>query len=435
MKKLLIITYYWPPMGGGGVQRWLKFVKYLREYGWEPVVFTTEGGNISIRDESLYRDIPEGVEIIRHPIREPYGIYNRLMGKKKDEGFHAGFVEKEKQEGPSLMKRFTMWVRGALFIPDAKMLWIGPASRRIKKILRTRSFDAMVSTGPPHTTHIIAEKVKRKDPSLPWLADFRDPWTEIDFFHHLPMPKWAERRHKKLERRVLEKADRVVTVSWNWAQDLERIGGRKVDVVTNGYDEADFPEKDDIALTISFTITHAGAFNKDRNPSALWEAMGELAEEEEGFKGELLIRLIGPTDHMVLEGIDKNGLADRRETIEQLPHKDVIPYLRSSWVLLLPLNDTPNIAGVVPGKLYEYLGAHRPIICTGKADGDAGWIVKSSKAGEALDIDDKAGMKEALRSFYQGYRKGSLSVNSQAIDDYSRRALTAQMVELLEAIR
>ncbi|MFB6258375.1 MAG: glycosyltransferase family 4 protein [Flavobacteriales bacterium] len=434
MKKVLIITYYWPPMGGGGVQRWLKFVKYLREYGWEPVVFTTEGGNISIRDESLYRDIPEDVEVIRHPIREPYGIYNRLMGKKKDEGFHAGFVEKEKQEGPSLMKRFTMWVRGALFIPDAKMLWIGPASRRIKKILRTRSFDAMVSTGPPHTTHIIADKVKRKHSELPWLADFRDPWTEIDFFHHLPMPKWAEKRHKKLEKRVLQRADQVVTVSWSWAKDLGRIGAREVEVITNGYDEADLPSKGSVPLTESFSITHAGAFNKDRNPPALWEAMGEVAEEEEGFRASLQIRSIGPTDHVVREGVEKAGLIEDLTLIDQLPHKEVIPYLCASWVLLLPLNDTPNINGVVPGKLYEYLGVRRPILCTGKADGDAAWIVENSNAGVALDIDDRQGIKEALRTYFQGYRQGRLEVDSGSIEAYSRRTLTGGISRLLDGM-
>lgn len=433
MKSLLIITYYWPPMGGGGVQRWLKFVKYLREFGWEPVVFTPEGANVSIRDESLYEDIPEGVEVIRHPIREPYSIYNRLLGKKKDEGFHAGFVETEKEQGRPWMKQFTMWVRGALFIPDAKMLWIGPASRRIKKLLLERSFDAMVSTGPPHTTHLIAEKVKRKH-DIPWLADFRDPWTEIDFFHHLPMPKWAEDRHKKLERRVLEHADKVVTVSWSWAEDLERIGGRDVEVVTNGYDEADFPDPEGIPLTDAFSITHAGAFNKDRNPECLWDALGKLAREEEGFRDKLSLRLIGPTDHAVMEGLEKNGLSDRVERIDQLPHKEVIPYLCASWVLLLPLNDTPNIAGVVPGKLYEYLGAQRPVLCTGKADGDAASIVQSSGAGVALDSKDQEGMEEVLRRYYRSYLEGDLKVVPQEVRKYSRRELAGNISQHLSSL-
>lgn len=432
MKKVLIISYYWPPMGGGGVQRWLKFVKYLRDHGWEPVVFTTEGGNVSIRDESLFKDVPEGVEVIRHPIFEPYGIYNRLLGKKKDEGFHAGFVETEPNSGRSWMKRFSMWVRAAFFIPDAKMFWIRPAARRIKKLLKGSSFDALVSTGPPHSTHLIVEMVRRRF-SVPWLADFRDPWTEIDFFHHLPMPSWAERKHKRLEHRVLNKADRVVTVSWSWAEDLERIGGREVHVVTNGYDEEDL-KGGCPALDPNFSITHAGAFNKDRNPSALWEALGELAKEDGAFRDVLHIRLIGPTDHSVVEEIEEQGLSERLELIPQLPHDRVTPYLQSSWVLLLPLNDTPNIDGVVPGKLYEYLGVHRPVLCIGKAKGDAGHIVEEANAGVAIDRQDRARIKEALQDHYQGYCKGNLSIEPEGVERYSRKALTGEMAAHLNAI-
>lgn len=431
MKKALIITYYWPPMGGGGVQRWLKFVKYLREFGWEPVIFTAEGAQGAMKDESLLEEIPDGVETIRHPILEPYGLYNRLLGKKKEEGSHPGFVDTEGKKGKGWLKRLTMWIRGALFIPDARMLWIRPAARRLKRVLKGRDdIDLLISTGPPHSTHLIAEKVKRKT-GLPWLADFRDPWTQIDYFHHLPMPLWAEKRHRKLENRVLTRADRVVTVSWSWAEGLEELGKREVEVITNGFDEADF-EGEDPSLTGPFSITHAGSFNKDRNPEALWEAMGELLREEKEFREKLLIRSIGATDHSVKAGIEQNGLAENFELVGQLSHKEVISALRSSWVLLLPLNDTPNIDGVVPGKLYEYLGAKRPILCTGKTDGDAGWILTETASGQALNIDDKQGMKETLRRYYRSYREGSLSASTTRVEAYSRRALTKRMTELME---
>ncbi len=435
MKKLLVITYYWPPMGGGGVQRWLKFVKYLRRYGWEPVVFTTEGGNISIRDESLFEDVPDDLQVIRHPILEPYGIYNRLMGKGKDEGFHAGFVEMKEEQGRPLMKKFTMWVRGALFIPDAKMFWIRPAAKRIHRALSKEGLevDAILSTGPPHSTHLIAERVLREH-DIPWVADFRDPWTEIDFFHHLPMPKWAERRHRKLERKVLQNADRVLTVSWSWAQDLERIGGRKVGVVTNGFDEEDLPQTGPPPLSQAFTITHAGVFNKDRNPEFLWDAMGELAEEDPSFKEALSIRLIGPTDHSILEGIEANGLSGNIEQIPQLPHREVIPYLRTSWLLLLPLNNTPNIDGVIPGKLYEYLGARRPVLCTGKPDGDAGRILNETGSGKIVDFNDRKGMRKALEAYYRSYTKGNLRVDAQGIERYSRRELARSIAKELDAL-
>ncbi len=435
MKRVLIITYYWPPMGGGGVQRWLKFVKYLRSFGWEPVVFTTEGGNVSIRDESLFKDVPNDIRVIRHPILEPYGIYNRLMGKGKDEGFHAGFVETEKESGEPLMKRFSMWVRGTLFIPDAKMFWIRPAARRIRRLIKEEEegFDAVVSTGPPHTTHLIAERALRSS-RIPWLADFRDPWTEIDFFHHLPMPKWAKRRHQKLEKRVLTNADRVVTVSWTWGRDLERIGGREVDVVPNGFDEEDL-RGEKPPLSSRFTLTHAGAFNKDRDPALLWDALGELANEEEGFRESLLIRLIGPVDHSIVEGIRVNGLAPNLELIHQLSHEEVIPYLRSSWVLLLPLNNTPNIGGIIPGKLYEYLGAERPILCTGSLDGDSARILADTGAGVTLDLEDRAGMKRSMKEYFRAYSEGSLEVKAQGIERYSRKELAGSIARILDELQ
>ncbi len=433
MKKVLIITYYWPPMGGGGVQRWLKFTKYLREYGWEPVIFTTEGGNISIRDESLYRDVPEDVEVIREPIREPYDWYHRLLGKKKGESFHAGFVEQEGEQGNSWIKRFALWVRGTLFIPDAKMLWIRPASRRILRYLKKSHIDAVVSTGPPHTTHLIAKKVRNKT-GLPWLADFRDPWTNIDWYQHLDLGKWADQRHHRLEKEVLTQADKVVTVSWSWAEDFREIAGVPVEVVTNGYDEEDFKKCDDTPLTEAFTLTHAGSFNKDRNPHTLWKVLGELCQEDEGLKEDLRIRLIGPTDHTVRQGIEQNGMSDNLLMIDGLPHEEVIEHLCSSWVLLLPLNDTPNIGGVIPGKLYEYMGAHRPILCIGKPDADAGRIIQEARAGTITDFREEVALKKALRNMVKGYQAGKLEVSSEGVGRYSRRKLAGQVARELDAI-
>jgi len=231
MKKVLIITYYWPPSGGAGVQRWLKFVKYLREYGWEPVVFTAEGGEVPVIDDSLKKDIPENIEVIYGPIWEPYTAYKRLIGQKKGDKIQTGFLTENKK--PKTTEKLSIWIRGNLFIPDARKFWIKPSVKSLSKYLKENNVDAIVSNGPPHTTHMIALSLKKKF-DIPWLADFRDPWTNIDFYDKLLLSKWADKTHHKLEDEVINLADEVVTVSPNWAKDFLEQSKRKFQVIYNG---------------------------------------------------------------------------------------------------------------------------------------------------------------------------------------------------------
>jgi glycosyltransferase involved in cell wall biosynthesis len=233
MKKVLIITYYWPPMGGGGVQRWLKMTKYFREFGWEPVIFTTENGEASVVDESMLAEIPSGIETLKVPIWEPFGLYKKLLGKSKDEKIAPGLGQETK--GNSTLQKLSIWVRGNFFIPDARMFWIKPSSKFLEKYLKENKIDAIISTGPPHSTHLIAFNVTREN-NIPWIADFRDPWTNIDFYHKLMLTGWADNKHKKLELKVLKNANAIVTVSWSWAKDFEKLINRKIDVITNGFD-------------------------------------------------------------------------------------------------------------------------------------------------------------------------------------------------------
>ncbi|NTW26696.1 MAG: glycosyltransferase family 4 protein, partial [Lentimicrobium sp.] len=187
-RRVLIISYYWPPSGGAGVQRWLKFVKYLRESGWEPVVYVPENPEYPAIDESLAKDIPDGIEIIKTPIWEPYSFYKKLIGAGKGERINAGFLSEKKR--PGLTEQFSIWLRGNFFIPDARKFWIRPSISFLTRYLEKHPVDAIVSTGPPHSMHMIALGVKKRT-GLPWLADFRDPWTNIDFYHELMLTTWA----------------------------------------------------------------------------------------------------------------------------------------------------------------------------------------------------------------------------------------------------
>ena len=362
MKKVLIVSYYWPPMGGGGVQRWLKMTKYIKNFGWEPIIFTSSGADISLHDESLFDDVAKDIEVIKCNIWEPFRLYKRLTGNNAEK-INPGFLKQKK--GNSFLDSFSVWIRGNFFIPDAKRFWHRPSVNSLSSYISKNHVDAIVSTGPPHTTHLIAYNISNKF-RLPWLADFRDPWTNIDFYDQLKLTKWADRKHKKLEKKILLSADRVVTVSESWAQDFKRISGVDVSVVTNGFDPADFHEVDNLSLDRSFTITHVGSLNKDRNPYIFWSVIKNLIKENKFFAQDIHIKLIGPIDITVKDELEKNHLTNVTTLIDVLPHKEAVIHLITSQVLLLPLNDVPNINGVIPGKMYEYFGAKRPILCIGK---------------------------------------------------------------------
>lgn len=431
MKKVLIITYHWPPMGGGGVQRWLKMSKYLRNYGWEPIIFTVSDAEISNYDESLLSEVPEGVETIRVPIWEPFGLYKKLTGKKKDEKVQPGFLDEG--SGNKALINLAYWIRGNVFIPDAKRFWIRPASKALTQYLKENHVDAIVSTGPPHSTHIIALNAKRKT-NVPWLADFRDPWTFVDYYDKLKLSRGADRRHHKLERQVINSADQSVTVTWSWARDFNKMKfDKKMEVVTNGYDPADFANSKG-ELDKEFTITHVGSMNADRNPHSLWKALEDLLKENEELKNHLKIKLIGPVDHAVFVSLEKHNLNSCLEYIKGVPHQEVIGHLQSSQILLLPLNDTPNIDGVVPGKLYEYIGAKRPILCIGKEDGDSARIINETQAGVVFGFGQWEPVRDYLNSAFPDYLNKSLDVKSNQYTQYGRDVLAGQIVEYLESI-
>jgi glycosyltransferase involved in cell wall biosynthesis len=428
MKRALIITYYWPPSGGAGVQRWLKMVKYLPQFGWKPVVFTAKDAEYPILDESLQKDVPPEAEIIRQPIWEPYDLYKKFIGQRKEEKVYSGFLSEERK--PGFAQRASVWIRGNLFIPDARCFWIRPSSTFLTEYLKKHPVDVIISTGPPHTTHLIALGVKKKM-NLHWIADFRDPWTQIDFYDQLRLTKWADARHKKLEKDVLKCADEVVTVSWHWAEDLKRIGGREVTVITNGYDEEDYqterPKVDE-----KFTLTHVGSINADRNPNMLWVALGELCHMNEALRRELVIRLVGKNDVSVYDDIERSGLTPNLERIDYLPHAQIAPIQQRSKVLLLPINDTPNVMGIIPGKIFEYLAAQRPILVIGKEDGDSARIVREAGAGVICGFEEKEKIKaEVMKMFSAG---NNLQGSSSGIQHYSRKELAGKMAELMNRL-
>jgi glycosyltransferase involved in cell wall biosynthesis len=428
MKRVLIITYYWPPSGGAGVQRWLKFVKYLRGYGWEPVVYTPENPEFPDSDTSLFKDVPEDLEVIKQPIWEPYNSYKRFLGQKKEDKIQSGFLSVKKKN--PVAENISVWIRGNLFIPDARKFWIRPSGKFVAKYLNDHPVDAMVSTGPPHSMHLIALHLKKKL-NIPWLADFRDPWTGIDFYHQLKLTGWADRRHHKLEKSVLSSADKVSIVSWNWAADFSRLHPRDYEVITNGFDPDDFPITKQ-PVDSSFGLTHIGSLNRDRNPDFLWEVLSELCMANAGFSRDLRLRFIGKCDIALDQSLGKYRLNSRTERIDYMPHDEVLKTSASSQVLLLLLNNTPNVMGIVPGKLFEYLATRRPILCIGTKNGDSDRIIREAQAGITCGFGDKTALKQAILELYGRYRHGLLKDMNGEIDAFSRKRLTAKIASVLD---
>lgn len=432
MKKVLIITYYWPPTGGGGVQRWLKFVKYFRKFGIEPIIFTPENPEQPSVDESLIEEIPDNIEVIKNTIWEPYKFYKKFTGRKKSDKIQTAFLS-EKKSKSSLLENISIWIRGNLFIPDARKFWIKPSVKLLQQYLSNNTVDAIISTGPPHSAHMIAYELKKKT-SIPWLADFRDPWTNIDYYKDLKLGKRADQKHHKLEKLILENADAISVISPGMNREFQGIVDRDFHIIPNGYDEEDLEIKRETQNNNSFILSHIGSLTKTRTPECLFQVLGEMVNEDPEFARKLKIRNIGKLDITALESVKKCGLENHLEIIDYLPHNKVIKEQVSATMLLLLVNNTPNAKLILTGKIFEYLASERPIICIAPPDGDAASIINETNSGKVFDFKDSKNLKEYLKKSFIQFNEGKLNYKSKDIEKYSRLNLTEKMSELIKGI-
>ncbi|PKP45127.1 MAG: glycosyl transferase family 1, partial [Bacteroidetes bacterium HGW-Bacteroidetes-12] len=342
MKKALIITYYWPPAGGSGVQRWLKFVKYFRDFGIEPIIYTVENPNYPIMDDSLFKDIPNEIKILKQPIWEPNNLF-AFFGKKKTES--AGFLN----PNPTFFGKILQYIRANYFIPDARKFWVKPSTKYLKQYLKSNSIDIIITTGPPHSMHLIGLNLK-KELNIKWLADFRDPWTEIDYFQQLPLTKKAIKKHHFLEKEVLKNADAVLVVGKTMREKFSKFNNNVV-TATNGFDGKISVTSSE--LDTKFTVTHVGLMNADRNPQMLWEVLSEIVAENKEFAADIELKLIGKTDASVIVAIIKYRLSKNVKVIDYVTHDKVVEFQKKSQVLLLIVNNVPSAKGIITGKIFE----------------------------------------------------------------------------------
>lgn len=428
----MIITYYWPPAGGSGVQRWLKFVKYFRRYGYEPVVYTPENPEFMAHDQGLLTEIPQGIEVIKRKIFEPYNLYKIFTGRR-GEAIKPGFIaESGGNSKKSFKETFSLFVRSNLFVPDPKCMWIRPSVKYLTRYLKTNPVDAIVSTGPPHSMHLIARGLARRT-GIKWIADFRDPWTTMYTFKYMKNTSLTKLLHKRMERSVIREADAVVVVTNFMKEEFLALKPKRIEVITNGFDASDFAQINE-SLEDKFTITYTGLFVKDRNPSILWRILGDMVKEVQGFGEDLLLRIIGHTDGSVWSDILGNSLDSNLVSMDYMPHEEVIKWQRRARILLLAGGQEPEAKGILTGKFFEYLAARRPILGFGPLGGDMDIALKESEAGVLFDYNDYTGARMWIENQYTLYKKGEIYIPSGKIDNYSRERLCELMASLLDEV-
>jgi len=425
MQKVLIITYYWPPAGGPGVQRWLKFVTYLPSFGIEPLVYVPENPNYPIIDNDLIKEIPKDSKVITHKIIEPYGIASWLSSKKTKR-ISTGVIQNIKKQ--SFIERLFLWVRGNLFIPDARKFWVKPSVRYLSKVIVSEGITTIITTGPPHSVHLIGKALKERYP-LQWIADFRDPWTTIGYHKKLKLHKSARAKHKHLEKQVLNKADKIVVTSPTTRKDFASLTSKPIKVITNGYEEL---APSVVALDSKFTISHIGSLLSGRNPHNFWTAISDLVVENEAFKAAIEIQLVGIVSPDILQTIQANGLTPYVKVIDYLPHQEAVKYQQKSQILLLVEIDSEETKGIIPGKLFEYMAAKRPVLAIGPAKWDAGSILKATGSGAIFDYAETKELKAILLHWFEQYSNGGLRMNSKGLEQYNRKALTEEMAKFIQ---
>ena len=438
MKRVLVITYYWPPSGGSGVQRWVKFAKYLPQEGWQPVIYTPENPEYTAIDHTLEAEIPHTTEIVRRPITEPYNVYRKLMGKGASTdmktltaGAAGGAVTEISSGKKSFKQRLSLWIRGNLFVPDPRVGWVRPSVRFLKEYLAEHPVDVIVTTGPPHSMHLIGQRLHQKL-GIPWIPDFRDPWTRMYYLKHLPMTRRTWRRLRAMEQSVLDECSTVLAVTPLVQEEFQAQTKTPVAMITNGYDGGDFDQP--VEPDGHFNVVHTGLFAADGNPLNLWKALGAKAWSDPDFKQELRLRLVGKVDREVYAAIEEAGLKDNVVDLGYCDHLTAVREQLAASVLVLPLRNDPEYRPILPGKLFEYLASRRPVLGIGQEDGAMARVLADTGAGITADWDNITAIRDFLDKAWEQHKSGGVPSVTGDIARFSRQNLTRELAALLERV-
>ena len=424
MKKVLIITYYWPPAGGPGVQRWLKFVKYLPEFGIEPIVYCPENPNYPIMDTSMVSEVSSTLEVIQAPINEPYKLA-QLLSRSKTSDLSKGIITGQKKQ--TITEKLLLFVRGNFFIPDARVSWVKPSFSFLSDYIKIHKVDTIITTGPPHSLHLIGLKLKQSH-SLKWITDFRDPWTHIGYHKKLKLTRLSKRKHKQLEASVLMNSDQIIVTSQQTKLILSKRTKSPVIVITNGYD---FEINKSCKLDTKFTLSHVGNLQDGRNPEFLWKTLHDLVQNSIDFSKHFRLNLIGYISEAVLNSIRIYGLEAYTNYSGYVSHSEALEYQSRTQLLLLIEENSKETKYIIPGKLFEYIASRRPIIAIGPDGSDIENIVTKSASGNYFRYEESELLSSVILGYFERYKRNDLYVEPKEIEKYSRRNLTFELSKLL----
>ena len=423
-KKALIITYYWPPAGGPGVQRWLKFVKYLPEFNIDPVVFIPKNPNYPIIDESFASEVSKDITIINHPINEPYK-WAGFFSNKSSKTISKGIISEEQEQ--SFIEKVMLYVRGNFFIPDARVSWVKPSVSFLLEYIKKEGIETIITTGPPHSVHLIGLQLKQKL-DIKWLADFRDPWTTIGYHKQLKLTSASKAKHKSFEKQVLNSSNQIIVTSFVTKQEFKNMTNKPIEVITNGYDD---DAAVDFIMDTKFTLSHIGSLLSKRNPEILWRVLNELISENDDFSKDFQLNFIGSISKKVLESIKNFNLSNYINEVGYLSHKEAIINQKKSQLLLLIEIDSEDTKCIIPGKLFEYMVSNRPIVAIGPKDSDVEKIIKETNTGHYFNYSDYESLKRIILEHYKAFQNKTLQSHPIGLQKYHRKALTKSLANLL----
>ncbi len=423
-KRVLIIAYYWPPAGGPGVQRWLKFVKYLPEFDIEPLVFVPENPNYPIIDESLVSEISEGVIVIKQPIKEPYK-WAGVFSKKSSKTISKGIITDNKEQ--SFIEKVMLFVRGNFFIPDARVGWVKPSVAFLLDYIQKENIKTVITTGPPHSMHLIGLQLKQKL-GVKWLADFRDPWTTIGYHKQLKLTSASKTKHKSLEKKVLNTSDQIIVTSLTTKREFQEITNKPIEVITNGYDDL---ESVDFEMDTKFTMSHIGSLLSKRNPEILWRVLRDLIKSNNDFSKDFQLNFIGSASENVLKSIQNHGLSNYVSNVGYVSHKEAIVFQKKSQILLLIEINSEDTKCIIPGKLFEYMVSNRPIISIGPINSDVEKIIKETNTGNYFSYNDYESLKRIILEHYKAFQNNRLQSHPIGLQKFHRKALTKSLANLI----
>ncbi len=429
MPRALLVAYYMPPAGGPAVQRILQFVEHLRAEGWALEVLTVRDGAYPNRDPALCEAVPSDVRVHRTRSLDPYAIYQALTGKE-EEDLPTGSMTPEES---SWTEHLARWVRANVFVPDARVGWWPFAVWRGRQLLNTGRFDALITSGAPHSVHLTGAPLRRWT-GTPWVADLHDPWTDISYYDDLPHTRWARRLDAALERSVLRRADAVTTVSPSWADLFAHKAENDYHVVENGFDAADFENLHEAPDPDAFVLAHVGKLYASRNPTGLWDALAALRSE--GAIPALRLRLVGTVDPAVRQSLRSRDLLPIVEEVGFVPHHEALRHMARSTLLLLVIEPFAQAEGMITSKLYEYLASGRPVLGVGPPAGDANALLRRHDAGEIVRRDDATRLREVVRAHYAAWsqRAPRQGASLDALREHTRRHQAHRMARVLNQV-